>query len=650
VAEGGPLGQRLAILRLNAGLTQEQLARAAGVSVETIGDIERGTALKPRAQTLRRIADALGLAEPAWAELLGLAAGSGSTEPAQAPRRGQRQAGHAFISYVREDSYRIDQLQQALEAAGIPVWRDTDDLWPGEDWRAKIRQAITDDALVFIACYSRASLSRRRSYQNEELVLAIEQLRQRRPDDPWLIPVRLDVCEIPDLDLGGGRRLASIQRADLFGDRYGQELAKLIAAVSRILGRETGTTAGPWVSAPAVVAKSPRSPGASRAATVSAPEAQPTSGVPRRPNWRRRLFALLGAVVVIALALGAAWIGLSTGNPRSPSAACFGGRSPAPRLRGPVRTFATGPVSLQDFVGVAFVPDSAKLATGGGCGTLQLWDLVTGRRSVLRPVLKPSSVSTVFGLAVTPDGKILAAAAAGSNREAPIGVTVLWNIAAHRQIHVLQSTPGGATYSASISMSSPTLATLGSDGVARLWNPTTGKEIGQRIPTGSGAGSLAISPDDKVLAVGGTDGKIRLYDVASHKLLRPVLLSADGNVFSVAFSPNSKILVVATNAGMQWWNVADRKQIPIRGSSGAVGSLAFSPNGQLLAAGGNGVVELWDTITRQRVYTLPVAPADNSFRSRPNGLAFSRNNTLLAVGLPGFAELWNVSRFTRTSG
>jgi WD40 repeat protein len=548
-------------------------------------------------------------------------------------------AGHAFISYVREDSRDVARLQRLLEEAGIPVWRDTENLWPGEDWRAEIRRAITDNALVFIACFSHNSVERQRSYQREELFLAIDQLRVRRPDVPWLIPVRFDDCLIPPHDIGAGRTLASIQRADLFGERFDEAASRLATSVLRLLGQHSRASSAV-----------PRPPSASAAGTVSGPGAQPTSGVPRRPNRRRRLVALLGVVVVIALAGSAAWIGLSASSPHSSSAACFGGRSPAPRLKGPVRTFATGPVSLQDFVGVAFAPDSAKLATGGGCGTVQLWDLSTGRRSVLRPVLKHGSVSTVFGLAFTPDGKILAAAAAGSNREAPIGITVLWNVAAHRQIHVLQSTPQGATYSASISMSGPTLATLGSDGVARLWNPTTGKEIGRRIPTGHGAGSLAISPNDKVLAVGGTDGKIRLYDVASHKLLQPVLPSADGNVFSVAFSPNSKILAAATNVGMQWWNVADRKLIPIRGNSGAVGSLAFSPNGQLLAAGGNGVVELWDTITHQRVRTLSVAPADNSFRSRPNGLAFSKNNATLAVGLPGFAELWNVGRFTRTSG
>jgi TIR domain len=109
--------------------------------------------------------------------------------------------GHAFISYVRGDSSRVDQLHRALEDAGIPVWLDTTSLWPGEDWRAKIRRAITDDALAFVVCFSRHSLGRDKSYQNEELVLAIDQLRLRRPDVPWLIPVRFDECAIPDTDL-----------------------------------------------------------------------------------------------------------------------------------------------------------------------------------------------------------------------------------------------------------------------------------------------------------------------------------------------------------------------------------------------------------------------------------------------------------------
>jgi hypothetical protein len=123
-------------------------------------------------------------------------------------------AGHVFISYVREDGRSVDELQEALESVGIRVWRDTRDLWPGENWRAKIRNEISKNALVFVACFLHRSLARIVSYQNEELALAIEQMRLRRPGQPWLIPVRFDDCDIPELETGGGGTLAAIQRAD----------------------------------------------------------------------------------------------------------------------------------------------------------------------------------------------------------------------------------------------------------------------------------------------------------------------------------------------------------------------------------------------------------------------------------------------------
>lgn len=158
------------------------------------------------------------------------AAGMRPGPAGSAPRQ-----GHAFISYVREDSGEVDALEKALEEAGIPVWRDTSSLWPGENWRAKIRAAINSDALVFIACFSTHSAARQRSYQNEELLLAIDQLRQRPPDDSWLIPVRLDDCGVPDFELGAGRTLASINRADLFGSNRAQATRRLIEAIRRLL-------------------------------------------------------------------------------------------------------------------------------------------------------------------------------------------------------------------------------------------------------------------------------------------------------------------------------------------------------------------------------------------------------------------------------
>jgi hypothetical protein len=143
--------------------------------------------------------------------------------------------GHAFISYVREDGKRVDRLQGILQAAGIEVWRDTANLWPGQDWKIEIRQAITTGSLAFIACFSENSQMREASYQNEELILAVEQMRLRWPGQPWLIPVRFAECEIPAFDLGAGRTLDSLQRVDLLGDSWEHGGARLVAAVLRIL-------------------------------------------------------------------------------------------------------------------------------------------------------------------------------------------------------------------------------------------------------------------------------------------------------------------------------------------------------------------------------------------------------------------------------
>jgi hypothetical protein len=68
--------------------------------------------------------------------------------------------------------------------------------------------------------------------------LAIEQLRLRLPGDTWLIPVRFNDCTIPDIELGGGRTLASIQRCDLFGE-YDVGVTRLVVAILRVLERRS---------------------------------------------------------------------------------------------------------------------------------------------------------------------------------------------------------------------------------------------------------------------------------------------------------------------------------------------------------------------------------------------------------------------------
>jgi hypothetical protein len=149
---------------------------------------------------------------------------------------------HVFISYVREDLKRAVRLHTVLADAGFRVWRDTADIWPGQDWRLAIRDAIQAESLVFIGCFSENSARRESSYQNHELILAVEQMRARPPGVPWLIPVRFADCRLPAFDLGAGRMLDSLQHIDLFDGDWECGAPRRIGAVRRGLGDRDGGT------------------------------------------------------------------------------------------------------------------------------------------------------------------------------------------------------------------------------------------------------------------------------------------------------------------------------------------------------------------------------------------------------------------------
>ena len=153
--------------------------------------------------------------------------------------------GHAFISYVHEDANRVKRLVRILEAARIKVWQDTADILPGQDWKNAIKDAIKTGSLAFIACFSENSQQRQKTFQNEELILAAEEMRQHQYGVTWLIPVRFANCDIPPIDLGNDRTLRSLHHVDLFGRTWEVGAVRLTTAVLNILGAPTATRTEP---------------------------------------------------------------------------------------------------------------------------------------------------------------------------------------------------------------------------------------------------------------------------------------------------------------------------------------------------------------------------------------------------------------------
>jgi transcriptional regulator with XRE-family HTH domain len=74
---------RLRYLRLKRGWTQRRLAEEAGMSVSVISQIESGRFTRPYAQTLRRLADALGWDDDPAALMEEIAVGLAPVESSQ---------------------------------------------------------------------------------------------------------------------------------------------------------------------------------------------------------------------------------------------------------------------------------------------------------------------------------------------------------------------------------------------------------------------------------------------------------------------------------------------------------------------------------------------------------------------------------------
>jgi hypothetical protein len=128
----------------------------------------------------------------------------------------------AFIAYVQEDLALARRLCRDLAAAGCAPWLDREQLLPGQNWPRAIERAISV-ADAFVACFSPRALVKRGQFQSE-LRYALQCASQVPPEGVFLIPVRLEPCQVP-------REIArQWQYTDLFPD-WGRGVERIAAAV-----------------------------------------------------------------------------------------------------------------------------------------------------------------------------------------------------------------------------------------------------------------------------------------------------------------------------------------------------------------------------------------------------------------------------------
>ena len=124
---------------------------------------------------------------------------------------------HVFISYLHVNKADVQRLCDDLTSNGIEVWLDRNNIQPGIRWKDAIRKGIKEGN-YFIACFSSEYNEREKTYMNEELTLAIDELRKYSTERAWFIPVLLSECEIPDRSIGAGETLRDFQWVSLHDD------------------------------------------------------------------------------------------------------------------------------------------------------------------------------------------------------------------------------------------------------------------------------------------------------------------------------------------------------------------------------------------------------------------------------------------------
>ncbi|MHC4956632.1 MAG: protein kinase domain-containing protein [Planctomycetota bacterium] len=227
---------------------------------------------------------------------------------------------------------------------------------------------------------------------------------------------------------------------------------------------------------------------------------------------------------------------------------------------------------------VAFAPDGRTLATGPWKGPGQMID--TARGTVVRqigPFYHPR-------FRFTPDGVLWGK----SGLLAPPD----WKIEPH------PGRSGGAVGVAVSRDGSLVASGAGSGGSVRVFLATDGVDLARWTDLPAAVRALAISADNGLVAIGMNPGHLQVRSIATGEIVLEEKLA--GGIESVAFHPSRNLLAVGGyEQAIKIWDVDGRRLYrQLNGHYGVVWTLQFHPSGTRLFSGSHdATIRVWDPET-----------------------------------------------------